>query len=50
MDYTASYPDAYIHFYASDMILQIDTDASYLVLPKTRSRIAGYYYFKTSND
>ena len=27
------------------MILMTDTDATYLVLPEARSRIAGYYYF-----
>ena len=26
------------------MILYVNTDAAYLVLPKARSRIAGYYY------
>ena len=26
------------------MILHVDSDATYLVLPKAKSRIAGYYY------
>ena len=32
------------------MVLHIDTDAFYLVLPNAKSRIAGYYFFKTDND
>ena len=33
MDYLATYPNAYIRYYASDMILNIDSDAAYLVAP-----------------
>ena len=43
MDYLHTYPDAYICFYASDMILHIDSDAAYLVAPKDHSRVAGYF-------
>ena len=43
MDYVATYPDAYIRYKASDMILNIDSDAAYLVLPKAKSRIAGFF-------
>ena len=43
MDYVATYPDTYIRFHASDMILNIDSDAAYLVAPKARSRVAGYF-------
>ena len=42
MDYVRSYPSTYIRFYASNMILNIDSDAAYLVAPKARSRVAGY--------
>ena len=45
MDYVNTYPNTYIRYYASNMILHIDSDAAYLVAPKARSRIAGYYYF-----
>ena len=34
----------YIQYYASDMVLHIDSNAAYLVLPGAKSRIAGYYY------
>ena len=44
MDYMHTYSDAYIRYYASDMVLHVDSDAAYLVAPKARSRIAGYFY------
>jgi hypothetical protein len=44
LDYAATYPSAYVRFHASDMVLRVDTDAAYLVMPKSRSRIAGYFY------
>ena len=44
LDYIASHKDAKIRFYASDMILHVETDAAYLVLPNAKSRIAGYYF------
>ena len=44
MDYAASHTDATIRYNASDMILHVDSDAAYLVMPKVRSRIACYYY------
>ena len=43
MDYANTYPNAYVRFYASDMQLTVDTDATFLVLPKARSRITGYF-------
>ena len=44
LNYVNTYQDVRVRFYASDMILNIDTDAAYLVLPKARSRLAGYFY------
>ena len=53
LDYAATHPDAKIRYIASDMIIQIHTDASYLSEPKARSRAAGHYfwygYHKTNN-
>ena len=43
LDYVATYPNVILRYYASDMILKVDSDAAYLVLPKARSRIAGYF-------
>ena len=44
LDYAATFQKTFVRFYASDMLLNVDTDAAYLVLPKSRSRIAGYFY------
>ena len=43
LDYLVTYPDVILRYYASDMILKVDSDSAYLVLPKVRSRIAGYF-------
>ena len=50
MDYAATYPDAYIMFYASKIVLNIDIDASYLALSNAKIRFTVYYYFKNSNE
>ena len=47
MDYVHTYPDTYVRFHASDMILNIDSDAAYLVAPKSRSRVACYFYLSS---
>ena len=44
LDYVATYPNAKIRFSKSDMILYIDSDAAYLVLPNAQSRYAGHFY------
>mgnify|MGYP003333795386 CR=1 FL=1 len=44
MDYVATYPNTYISYRASDMILNVDSDADYLVTPKARSCVASYYH------
>ena len=44
LDYLNTYSKAKIRFYASDMKLFVDSDAAYLVAPKAKSRISGYYY------
>ena len=43
MDYTNTYPNTYVRFYASDIQLMIDSDSVYMVLPKAHSRIVGYF-------
>lgn len=47
LDYANTYQHVALRFYASDMILHIDSDAAYLVLPQARSRIAGYFRLLT---
>lgn len=44
LDYLSTHPDATIRYYASDMILNIHSDASYLSEPKARSRVCGHYF------
>ena len=44
LHYVASFPDATLRIFASDMVLHVDSDAAYLVLPGAKSRIAGYYH------
>jgi hypothetical protein len=44
LDYLATHPDAKIRFQASDMILRIHSDASYLSFSKSRSSLWGIFY------
>jgi len=44
LDYAYHNRDAEIIFRASDMILQSDSDAAYLVMPEARSRAGGYHF------
>ena len=44
LNYIASNPKPRIRYYASDMILHIDSDASFQVCPQARSRAGGYHY------
>lgn len=48
LNYCATHPEAKIRFNRSDMILHVESDASYLSETKARSRAAGYYYFSTA--
>ena len=50
LDYAATCPDVALRFCASNMQLHVDSDAAYLIAPKARSRIAGYYYFKKDKN
>ena len=43
LDYAATYPNLVTRCYASGMILRVDSDAAYLVLPNAKSRIAGFF-------
>jgi hypothetical protein len=44
LDYMAIHPDATIRYHASDMILHIHSDASYLLVSKARSRLGGLFF------
>ena len=43
LDFAATYPNAILRFHASDMVLHVDSDAAYHVMPGTRSRITGHF-------
>ena len=44
LNYCATHPDASITYEASDMILHVHSDASYLTEPRARSRVGGHFY------
>ena len=44
LNYCASHPDATIRYTASDMVLAVESDASYLSVTKGRSRAAGFFF------
>jgi hypothetical protein len=44
LDYLATHPDATIRYHASDMILNIHTDTSYLSVSNARSRLGGLFF------
>jgi hypothetical protein len=44
LDYLATHPGATIRYHASDMILHIHSDASYLSVSNARSRIGGLFF------
>ena len=43
-DYLATHPQATIRYVASDMVLHVHSDASYLSAPKARSKLGGFFY------
>jgi len=48
LDYVATNPDAILTYRASDMVLGIHSDASYLSEPESKSRAGGHFFM--SND
>jgi hypothetical protein len=44
LDYLATHPDATIRYHASDMILNIHINASYLSVSNARSRLGGLFF------
>ena len=48
MDYLHTHPNAVVRFHASDMILYIESNAAYLILPKASSRIASIFYLSNA--
>ena len=50
LDYMATHTNATVRFTASDMILAVHSDASYLSEAKARSRAGGHFYLTKQND
>ena len=44
MDYLHKNPEVKIRYKASNMKLYVNSDAAYLIAPRAKSRIAGYFY------
>ena len=44
LNYAATHPDAVLRYKASDMVLHIHSDASYLSEPGARSRVGGFFF------
>jgi hypothetical protein len=44
LDYLAAHPDAKIWYHASDMVLHIHSDASYLSVSNAQSRLWGLFF------
>ena len=51
-DYAATHPDAVVtyNYKASDMVLAIHSDASYLSEPKAQSRAGGHYFLSSNGN
>ena len=50
MDYLATHDSARIHYHASDMVLNIHSDVSYLSETNSRSRVAGQFFLGSKSD
>jgi hypothetical protein len=47
LDYLATQEDAVLSYHASDMVLAVHSDASYLSEPKARSRAGGHFFLSS---
>ena len=50
LDYFATHPNATVRFLASDVVLALYSDASYLSEPESKSRAAGHYYLANKDS
>ncbi len=50
LDYLATHPDATVPFHALDMILNIHSDASYLLVANAHSRVCGHFFMGWKTD
>jgi hypothetical protein len=49
LDYLATHPDAKIRYHASDMVLHIHSDASYLSVSNAQSRLGDLFFFENTS-
>jgi hypothetical protein len=49
LNYCNTHPDTKIRYYASEMILHIHSNASYLSENETKSRAGGFFYMGNDN-
>ena len=50
LNYVATHSNAGIHYVASDMILNLHSDASYLSEPKSKIRSGGHFWLGKKGD
>ena len=50
LSYTATHLNASIQYYASGMVLHVDSDASDLSVSKERSRVRGHHYLSSPSE
>jgi hypothetical protein len=50
LNYAATHPTITLRYHASDMILRVHSDASYLSETKARSRAGGFFYLGSHDD
>ena len=50
MGYCSTHPDAVVRFMASEMILALHSDISYLSEPGAKSRAGGHFYLEDKTD
>jgi hypothetical protein len=50
LNYCTTHPEATLRYHASDMILNIHSDASYLSERETKSRAGGFFYMGSNID
>ena len=50
MDYAATHPKVRARHHASDMILWVDSDAAYLVMPNAKSCMSGHFQLTDHPD
>ena len=50
LDYMHTNPHAIVQFQASDMILNVHSDASYLTASRARSRAAGHFFLEAYHE